>query len=344
MALLKVGYPRAVHYYDYFPFWAGFFQGLDLELIASPLTNRKILEQGLKKASDETCLPIKLLAGHIQALSGMGVDALFLPRMVSVEEKTYLCPKLLGLPESVFAAVPEGMRILTLDFNVRLGKRRVIRTLEEFAEGLGKTRAEARQGFLLAQNWQERYESRRHEGRSFGESMGEFDPRLAGDAGRTIRFDNPDRDESAAVLTVALVGHPYLTQDNYANLNLVAKLGERAHVRFIEEMEPQGIEQGLQGLHKSVFWSHARKIMGAGASYIGDEAVDGVIYLSCFGCGTDSMTQDMVARIARQQHKPYMVLTLDEHSGEAGLVTRLEAFLDMTERRVQRESNFSAHG
>lgn len=333
-----------MHYYDYFPFWAGFFRGLDLELITSPLTNRQVLEQGLKKASDETCLPIKLLVGHIQALSGMGVDALFLPRMVSVEEKTYLCPKLLGLPESVFASVPEGMGVLTLDFNMRQGKRRVIRTLEEFAEGLGKTGAEARQGFLLAQNWQEHYESRRHEGRSFGESMGEFDPRLAGEAGRTIRFDNSDRDESAAVLTVALVGHPYLTQDNYANLNLVAKLGERAHVRFIEEMEPQGIEQGLQGLHKSVFWSHARKIMGAGASYIGDEAVDGVIYLSCFGCGTDSMTQDMVARIARQQHKPYMVLTLDEHSGEAGLVTRLEAFLDMTERRVQRESNFSAHG
>ena len=56
------------------------------------------------------------------------------------------------------------------------------------------------------------------------------------------------------------------------------------------------------------------------------------------------MVQEMLARIAREQHKPYMVITLDEHSGEAGLITRLEAFLDMVERRKVHEGNLSTHG
>ena len=368
---MKIGYPRAVHYYDYFPFWAGFFRGLDLELVTSPLTNRKVLERGLKKASDDTCLPIKLLTGHIQALGELKVDALFLPRMVSVEARTYLCPKLLGLPESVLTAVPEGLRILTLDLNARHGQRQVWRALREFAVSLGKTPAEARQGYMLAQTWQKRYESMRREGRSFIESMSEFDPRLLGEVRKPEPTETSDsstgakrsqfedraaaplavgrildsaRSESNRMLKIALVGHSYLTQETYANLNLVKKLEERAEVRFIEEVMPATIAEGLQGLRKSMFWSHARKILGAGISYVHNEAVDGIIYLTCFGCGTDSMSQDMVARIARQQHKPYMVLTLDEHSGEAGLVTRLEAFLDMTERRAFYESDLSAHG
>src|SRR5665648_1301511 len=97
--IVKIGFPRALFYYDYFPFWAGFFHQLGIDVVTSPPTNRKIMEQGLKKASDETCLPLKLLAGHIQALEN--VDAIFLPRMVSVAADTYSCPKFLGIPESL---------------------------------------------------------------------------------------------------------------------------------------------------------------------------------------------------------------------------------------------------
>ena len=117
-----------------------------------------------------------------------------------------------------------------------------------------------------------------------------------------------------------------------------------ADLKLIEEVEPDVVENSLKGLRKKLFWSHGKRILGAGYSYVVDESIDGVIYLSCFGCGTDSMTQDMLARKAREMRKPYMVLTLDEHSGEAGLVTRLEAFLDMIVRRMKHEDHVSTHG
>ncbi|MHB1652239.1 MAG: acyl-CoA dehydratase activase-related protein [Desulfitobacteriaceae bacterium] len=339
---MKIGFPRAVHYYDYFPFWAGFFHSLDQELVTSPLTNRRILEMGLKKANDETCLPIKLLAGHLQALSD--VDAIFLPRMVSMEERTYFCPKILGLPESIMGAVPRGVPVLTVNVNWREGKRKVLVALEKFGGSLGKGYAEVRQAFMVAQKWQERYEISRRKGLSFRESMAVFDRRLLSSLGNPRNGKEEGGLSLGKPLTIALVGHSYLTQESYANLDLLGKLEETAQLRLIEEVSPVRIEEELKGLRKKMFWGHAKKIMGAGTSFAQDGEVDGLIYLSCFGCGIDSMTQDMVARVARNNHKPYMMLTLDEHSGEAGLVTRLEAFLDMTERRVQRESDLSAHG
>jgi len=41
---------------------------------------------------------------------------------------------------------------------------------------------------------------------------------------------------------------------------------------------------------------------------------------------------------------PMLVIKLDEHTGEAGVDTRLEAFIDMLERRTARENYSPAHG
>ncbi len=41
---------------------------------------------------------------------------------------------------------------------------------------------------------------------------------------------------------------------------------------------------------------------------------------------------------------PFIVLTIDEHSGEAGMDTRIEVFIDMIRWRSKSESNISAHG
>src|SRR5690606_34530103 len=98
-------------YYEYYPFWAGFFYKLGIELVTSPVTNREIMEAGLKKAPDETCLPVKILVGHLTVLDKM--DGIFLPRLVSMEENTYLCPKILGLPESVLYALPPVSQVYT---------------------------------------------------------------------------------------------------------------------------------------------------------------------------------------------------------------------------------------
>ena len=367
---MRIGFPRALFYYDYYPFWAGFFHQLGIEVVTSPPTQRKIMEQGLKKASDETCLPLKLLAGHIQALDH--VDAIFLPRMVSVEADTYSCPKFLGIPESLLPAVPTGMPVLTVTLNWKKGEHQVLKDLQVFGLQLGKGKADIRKAFALAQQWQKRYQDSRGESWDFEESIREIERTTKGSANaqksmmslkgtwkdrlyakmfRNVSIPTIPTIPSPAMIAqhtdrmrIALVGHSYLTQEGYANLNLLGKLREKAEVELVQHVKQEEIESHLSGLRKKLFWNHAKQIYGAGNKFVTDQKIDGVIYLSCFGCGTDSMVQDLLARFAREQHKPYMTITLDEHSGEAGLVTRLEAFLDMVERRKDHEGYVSTHG
>jgi len=65
---------------------------------------------------------------------------------------------------------------------------------------------------------------------------------------------------------------------------------------------------------------------------------DGVIGIMTFGCGPDSLMMDTVRRqAAREGTTPFMSLILEEHTAEAGVVTRLEAFLDMIYRRKRRK-------
>jgi predicted nucleotide-binding protein (sugar kinase/HSP70/actin superfamily) len=345
---VRIGFPRALYYFDFYPFWAGFFYNLDIEIFTSQPTHRGIMESGLKLAHDETCLPIKILVGHIGSLKD--VDFIFLPRMVSVEEKTYLCPKLLGIPESILSAVNQDIPVITVTINWREGQRKVLKALEAFGIELGKGKSMIRSAFREAVKWQTLYDQLRRSGKDFQESIDLCENSFTS-LPRRISMKLPKKigltkKESLgeARPRIALVGHAYMINERYANLDLVNKLKANVDLKLIEEAESEVIENSLKGLRKKLFWSQAKKVLGAGYSYVDDETIDGVIYLSCFGCGMDSMSQDMLARRARKAHKPYMVITLDEHSGEAGLVTRIEAFLDMIVRRMDYENNFSSYG
>jgi len=378
---MRIGFPRAMLFFEYYPFWLAFFQALGEELVTSPPTHKKIMEAGLKRASDDTCLPIKLLAGHLQSLTA--VDAVFLPRMVSTERKTYLCPKILGLPESVHQALPKDVPLLTVDVNWREGRRQVEQSLIGLGRRFGKGPRQVKEALAAAQHWEEAFRAWRLAGLDFEESVNHLEQQLKPTGLRVGLPLRHSRDQAAAkgaataspcaigrsqtdrgahsrrgqagwsALTsankdawpvIALVGHPYLTYEAYANLNILARLKSQAQVRVMEQVDQHEIATQLKGLNKPLFWSQAKRLFGAGRSFVTDPGVDGLIYLSCFACGTDSMTQDLLARQARLNHKPYMVITLDEHSGEAGLITRLEAFLDMLERRRGREAYVSAHG
>jgi predicted nucleotide-binding protein (sugar kinase/HSP70/actin superfamily) len=91
-----------------------------------------------------------------------------------------------------------------------------------------------------------------------------------------------------------------------------------------------------------MFWTHGRKIIGSAFSLIENNNIDGIIYLSSFGCGLDSVLVHLVSKSAVERKIPLIVMTLDEQTGEAGFNTRLEAFLDMIEWRVKDENNISA--
>jgi len=327
---IRVGIPRGLLYYYYYPLWEKFFRSLGVELVLSNRTSRPVFDRGVVLASDETCLPVKVFYGHVESLRDQQVDYIFLPRMVSMEKGTYLCPKLLGFPEVVTALMPDLPPVLTANFNLRKSEKDLEAAMVDLGKQLKFSAGAVRKAISRAREAQAEFERLLQSGQEFELAVKGRGRNLAGQAQK---------------LKIGFLGHAYLLYDTFTSVDIIAKLHKMGvQVVTPEGVDPRDIETELISLPKQVFWSHSKRILGAGYKMGSSPQIDGVIHLTCFGCGPDSMVGDMVERSCRRTGKPFMMLTLDEHTGEAGVVTRLEAFIDMLKRRDEVEDNVSAHG
>jgi hypothetical protein len=81
----------------------------------------------------------------------------------------------------------------------------------------------------------------------------------------------------------------------------------------------------------------ARRTVGS-AVLLSQEGVDGLIHLAPFNCTPEVMAHNALLAMQRQSQVPILSLSFDEHTGRAGLLTRLEAFVDLVERRREQQS------
>ncbi|GAI36712.1 unnamed protein product, partial [marine sediment metagenome] len=137
--------------------------------------------------------------------------------------------------------------------------------------------------------------------------------------------------------TIALIGHPYILYDEHINHRLIHRLEEARYKVLTSEMLTTGeLESATARLVGKAHWTYEDEVVGAGGHYL-ESGADGVIGLMTFGCGPDSLMMDVVRRrAAKLRATTFMSLTLEEHTAETGVVTRLEAFLDMIHRRKRR--------
>ena len=138
---------------------------------------------------------------------------------------------------------------------------------------------------------------------------------------------------------IAIIGHPYLIYDEHVNHRLLHRLAQAGYKVVTPEMlTTEELESATIKLAGETYWTYDEEVVGAGGYYL-DGGADGVIGIMTFGCGSDSLMMEMVHRQAvRSRATPLMILTLEEHTAEAGVVTRLEAFIDMLQRKKKKET------
>lgn len=329
-----VGIPRGLLYYHYSPLWRLFLEGLGVKVIESGNTNAATVLQGLQGTVDEACLPVKVFFGHVEELKGQ-VDYLFVPRLVSVEPRAYICPKLMGLPDMLRHSLRDLPPLLDPTVDLSKSRRGLLKSLAEVAHSLGVHPLKAWISFLQARwKWQHWQRLQRQ-----GLTPGEAEVILGGGAFNLNKGEKRD-------LTVGLIGHPYLLYDDFINLGSIKRLRELgAEVRTPEMLSQGLIAAWAQRQPKRSFWTLGKHILGAAGHYINSGEVDGIIHFVSFGCGPDSLVGELVQRQARRgEGFPFLLLTLDEHSGEVGLTTRLEAFIDTLKWRKKSEGYLSPHG
>lgn len=327
--MYKVGIPRALLFFDYLPFWKTFFEELGARVIVSDITSKDILNDGVKACNDEACLPVKVFHGHVINLREK-VDYLFIPRLTSVAQDEYICPKFGGLPDMIRNSIPGLPKIISTEINFRDPHKKLFGAIMEIGGYFSSNTARIMKAYKKSVQSYNNYRQQFRNGIPEWINQGSQRTKLKHE------FNH---------LTIGLLGHPYNLMDFYINMNLIKKLN-RNMVNIItpEMLDEDEISQKASTLRKKMFWTFGRRIIGAAMCLLEMGSVQGIIYIMSFGCGIDSFICDMVERRVRAAGLPFSVLVVDEHTGEAGFDTRIEAFVDMIKWRGKNESYISTYG
>jgi len=310
--------------------WKAFFEELGAEVVVSPLTTQIMLSAGSSRVVADTCLPTKVFVGHVLSLVGK-CDYIFIPAIRSVKSKIYNCSKFLGLPDMTKAVIPESPPILDTDIDVNQGKRKLYQAIYQLGHHFTWSPFKVRRASLAA--WQAHLNYRQLMSR-YGLTPPQAIDRIFGESEPITNSNNPTSTQA----TIAIIGHPYFLYDEHINHRLIHRL-EQAHYKVLtpEMLTTEELESAIARLVGRAYWTYEEEVIGAGEHYLKSGAA-GVIGIITFGCGPDSLMMDMVHRqAARLRATPFMSLTVEEHTAEAGIVTRLEAFLDMIHRKKRRQ-------
>lgn len=324
---MRIGIPRSLSYYTYFPMWKTFFEELDAQVILSPPSSKHIIEAGCSRLNSEICLPVRVFCGHVASLSGK-CDYVFVPAIWSINHNIYNCPKFIGLPDLVRTAVPESPPLLAPDIDVNRRKLDLVLAVYRLGQTFCRNPLRIRKAAEKALAIHQKYLSGMHiHKREIPQAICEM--------GLSEKIEESFSDISR--LKLAVIGHPYMIHDEYINHRLLAKLKRVASIRLPEMVARTDSLKSIARVSEKPYWTCEDDVVGAGGHYLND-GCDGIICVTAFGCGPDSLMVELVRHQAKELNKPFLNLVLDEHTAETGLDTRLEAFVDMINRKGKPEN------
>jgi len=298
---VKIGIPRGFYYFSYPALWETYFAGLGFEPVVSGRTTRKTLELATTRTESEHCLPHKIFDGHVLSLLDR-VDALFIPRIISMMKGHICCPRFGALPDAVRAGIGSGHRIITAEINET--KEPLAKTLVRLAQELDVSRRVARSAVEAG--------------------LAAMDRALSEEAAREHAPSDRKR--------FLILGHPYTLHDAFVAEPILKKLTSLG--LSVERMtfEEKGFKPDL------ILWCTFHK-MYRRLQRLDMDTYAGAIQITTFNCGTDSMMTERFRRMCRKIGVPYLLLMVDEHTGRAGVDTRLEAFVDSLAWKAQESAS-----
>lgn len=314
---MKIGIPRALAYYAYYPFVKTFLERIGIDVVISDQTTKQIMNQGIQDAITDACVPIKLFHGHVKNLIER-VDCVFVPRLISVDNESTFCPKFLGLPDMLSCSMPKFKNMFEVRIDIKNSKLKLfllcLKVAKQFKVGFFK----AYGAYLRAMS-------------SFKNHIYQFLQGGIPPLGIVAQRKNPE-------IKLAIVGYPYMLYDPYLSLDLIKKLiNMGVYVITPEMISDKKKQKQVKKLQKTLFWSFSNNVMRTAYYFLENKSVDGIIHVTAFGCGPDFIVDKIMEIEARNCKMPYLTITLDEHTGQEGVNTRLEAFVDMLKIKMARK-------
>jgi predicted nucleotide-binding protein (sugar kinase/HSP70/actin superfamily) len=336
------------------------------ELVLPPQSSRRTLTLGTKYSPETVCLPLKLGVGNILEGIELGADTVLMVGGRGPCRLGYYA----ALEEEILFDLGKKVEFIVLD-HPKEDFRRLRSQLLPLIRKKG-WRALIR-GLVLA--WEklmavEKLERTSHyvrpresEYRITSQLLAEALQRLRSAATvaeiRSVCRQGCEAMLAEAVrvdyqpLRIGIVGEIYTILDSFSNLDLEERLGHLGAevyrtVSLVEWLKDHVIRSSLglysnkhlidkaQGyLHASVGGHGLESV--ARTVILAEEQYDGIIHILPFTCMPEIVAQCILPNVSLDYQIPVLSLVVDEHTGEAGFQTRLEAFVDLLARRSEGE-------
>jgi len=299
---MTIGIPRGLLYYRYGELWQTFLRELGCPILVSPETNRRIVEEGIRHSIDESCLPSKIYLGHVAWLLGR-CDCILVPRVAGIARENDVCVKFYAMYDIARNTFPD-VRFLECNIDICSGQDEKTAFLR-LGNALGMSRLRALYAYQAGKSAQEAADAQK----------------------RRLQKEALEGTDAQKIL---LVSHPYNSRDAWIGepvARLVSRLG--GVCLYADAEDPLMCRKYSEEYSRSLSWLFNRELIGAIRLLEGK--IDGMILLTAFPCGPDSLVNELVIR--RCKSVPILELILDELQGEAGLETRLESFMDILQDR-----------
>lgn len=303
---MKIGIPKGLAIYEYPVLFDTFFKELGVEVVYSTDTNNEIFKNGINLSIDENCLASKVYLGHIYNLVSRiekeNIDYIFVPRICSFKKRETVCVKFYAMYDickNMFDA-----KFLTINVDYEKGET-MLKSFIRIGKKLNKKTIDIVRAYKVAKSSQEE-----HLKKKLKEEK--------------LRINNENN-----LPNILVVSHPYVIYDKKLGKPVYEYLNKLGTNIFFSDVNDTSNLENYKKISKSLYWKFNKNLLSGIIDYI--DKMDGIIYLSTFPCGPDSLVTEITMR--KIKDIPSINIIIDEQDANAGMYTRLESFVDILQTR-----------
>ena len=348
----------------YVPFKA-IFKRLGVDFIMPPTSNHHTLSLGSRYSPEGLCIPFKMTLGNLIEAADMGAKTLLMPGGYGICRLGYytrvqeqILRNLgydveiiqMGVSERKFLGILDMIRQVSGDvpwyrivsaFRFGLSKLNTMDKIERMAQKVRPvelvkgTASQLYNQAVIAIDKADEYDTLKKVGKDF-----------------INRMNQVPRDEKAQPLLVGITGEFYVLLEPFSSFDIEQELGrlgvEVRRSTFVSEwtkfsffLNPFGVNEKSR-IHKAALPYLKRDVGGDGWESVGEKVLhaaeyDGIVHLAPFTCMPEIIAQNIMP--STREKIPVLTILCDEQIAKAGVLTRLEAFVDLLVRKRRAQNN-----
>jgi len=341
------------------------FEDLGVEYVIPPISNKGSLEIGALHSPEEMCLPFKIMIGNYMHAIELGADTVLITGSCGPCRFGEYCE----LQINLLNKLGHNLDFIVIDSPGDIGRKELLNRLGRITAGSKKNKLEkigALMNAVKVANLVDEIEAKARYlagyevnkgdckkllnqckrdamqckgGQSIIKLLGTYKDKLS-----SIRVD-----KSKQPIKIAIIGEIYTVIEPFSSLYIEDKLMDygisskrtltpswwlKNLVLSPTNMNQLEIKRSAKNYLSHMIGGHARECVGE-AVLAHEEGFDGAIQIFPMGCMPEIVSKAILPTISKDKDFPILTLVVDEMTGEAGYVTRIEAFIDLLERRKE---------